>query len=78
MKISLASSEAYFDATDGYAENYMVNITSSENVILKAEKGDFVEVFDCYGKRVGGKRRVKTTLSEIGVTLGGYIKVTKE
>ena len=56
----------------------MMNITSSENVILKAEKGDFVEVFDCYGKRVGGKRRVKTTLSEIGVTLGGYIKVTKE
>ena len=76
-KISLASSEAYFDATDGYAENYMVNITSSENVILKAEKGDFVEVFDCYGKRVGGKKRIRSSLCEIYVPLGACICVTR-
>lgn len=76
-KISLASNEAYLDATDGYAENYAVNITSSENFIVKASKGDVLEVFDCRGKRVGGKKRIRSTLSEIYVPLGACIKVTK-
>lgn len=76
-KISLASNEAYLDATDGYAENYAVNITSSENFIVKASKGDVLEVFDCRGKRVGGKKRIRSTLSEIYVPLGACVKVTR-
>ena len=76
-KITLASSEAYFDVTDGYAENYLVNITGKDTVVLKAEKGAFVEVFDCRGKRVGGKKKVKSVLSEIYVPIGALLKVTK-
>jgi hypothetical protein len=58
-------------------ENYLINITGKDTVILKAEKGAFVEVFDCRGKRVGGKKKVKAALSEIYVPLGALLKVTK-
>jgi hypothetical protein len=56
----------------------MVNLTDSENVILKAEKGAFVEIFDCRGKRVGGKKRVRASLSEIYVPLGACLCVTRK
>ena len=75
-KIALAISNTVFDAADGYAENYLVNITNSETIILKAKKNSFLEVFDCRGKRVGGKRRVKGELSEVYVPLGGMLKVS--
>ena len=77
-KISLAVSMPYLDATDGFAESYMVNITGNDNVVFKANKGDFVEIFDCFGKRCGGKRKVRETLCEITVPLGGYVKVTRQ
>jgi hypothetical protein len=77
-KISLAISTPICDATDGYARTYMVNLTDSENIILKAEKGAFVEIFDCRGKRVGGKKRVRASLSEIYVPLGACLCVTRK
>ena len=77
-KIALAISTPICDATDGCAKTYMVNLTDSENVILKAEKGSYIEVLDCRGKRVGGKKRVRTSLNEIYVPLGACLCVTKE
>jgi len=77
-KIALAISTPICDATDGCAKTYMVNLTDSENVILKAEKGSYIEVLDCRGKRVGGKKRVRTSLNEIYVPLGARLCVTKE
>ena len=73
-KVSLAISNAYLDARD--MDSYLVNITNSETVILKAQKNSSVEVFDCRGKRVGGKRKVKSELSEVFVPLGGMLKVS--
>ena len=73
-KVSLAISNAYLDARD--MDSYLVNITNSETVILKAQKNSSVEVFDCRGKRVGGKKKVKSELSEVFVPLGGMLKVS--
>ena len=75
-KIALAISNPYLDATEGHGESYLVNATSSESVILKAKKNSFVEAFDCRGKRIGGKKKVKSELSEIFVPLGGMLKVS--
>ena len=76
-KISLAISTPICDATDSFARTYMVNLTDSENIILKAEKGSYIEVLDCRGKRVGGKKRVRASLSEIYVPLGACLCVTR-
>ena len=76
-KISLAVSNPYFDATEDFADNYLVNITNSETVIVKANVGDFLEIFDCRGKRIGGKKKIKATLSEVTVPMGGMIKITR-
>ena len=76
-KISLAICEAYFDSSDGYAESYMVNLTGKDKIILKANKGSFVEIFDCQGRRIGNKKKIRSTLSEISVPHAARIRVTE-
>jgi alpha-galactosidase len=77
-KISLAICEAYFDSTDGYGESHMINLTGKDRIILKADRGAFVETFDCQGRRIGQKRRVKSTLTELCVPHTARIRVTKK
>ncbi|MBP3370406.1 MAG: alpha-galactosidase [Clostridia bacterium] len=76
-KISLAVSTPIADATEDFESTYLVNITSSGSVIVKASKGDGVEIFDCCGKKVGRKKKLTGTLTEHTVPIGGMIKITK-
>ncbi len=76
-KISLAISEAYFDSTDGYAESHMINLSGKDKIILKANKGAFVEIFDCQGRKTGNKRRIRSTLTELCVPHSARIRVSK-
>ena len=55
-KICLAISSPYLDATENFESTYLVNITNGETVILKAHKGDCLEMFDCRGKRIASNR----------------------
>lgn len=77
-KISMASAEAYFDATEPYEENYAVNLTGREKMIVRAERGSFLEIFDCRGKRVGPKRRIRSDLFELQVPVCGVIKISRK
>ena len=76
-KVSLEISSEVIDATDGYAESYFVNLTGKDRMILKAEKGARIEIFDCYGKRMGGKKKLKAELSELYVPHAARVKVSK-
>ena len=77
-KICLAISSPYLDATENFESTYLVNITNGETVILKAHKGDCLEIFDCRGKRIGGKKKIRSALNELNVPMGGMIKITRQ
>ena len=77
-KVALLSSSPIFDATDDLQDQYAVNLTGCEELVLKAKKGSVLEILDCRGKRVGATRRVRTAISEIHVPLGACLHVIRQ
>ena len=78
-KISLAVDRNTFEMEETLTAGYLFNLTDEKEILLKTAKGTslFYDVFDCRGKRLTRKRRVKAPLSEISVPLGGMLKVSR-
>ena len=78
-KIALAVDRNTFEMEETLTAGYLFNLTDEKEILLKTAKGTslFYEVFDCRGKRLTRKRRVKAPLSEISVPLGGLLKVSR-
>ena len=72
-KIALAVDRNTFEMEDGLTQGYVFNLTDEKEIILKTPKGAplFYEVFDCMGKRLTRKKRIKSPLSEIPVPGSG-------
>ena len=78
-KIALAVDRNVFEMEDGLAEGYVFNLTDQKEIILKTPKDStlFYEVFDCMGNRLTRKRRIRSSLLEVAVPLGGMLKISK-
>lgn len=79
-KIALAVDRNTFEMDGNVKIGYVFNLTDEASILLKAQSTDklFYETFDCMGSRLTRKRRIKSTLSEISLPLGGMLKITKE
>ena len=77
-KITLCASTTIFSMEEGVSEGYAINISGTDSIVLKLEKGAYVyEIFGLYGEKIGETQTATDVLTQVGVPYGGMIKVKK-
>ena len=63
---------------EGVSEGYAINISGTDSIVLKLEKGAYVyEIFGLYGEKIGETQTATDVLIDVDVPYGGMVKVKK-